>query len=122
MNMQRLQRSFSFVGIFILVFTSVLSFNPTFSVKADHTANPASVTLVGSLQSQLGCPGDWQPECAATHLTYDAGDDAWQGIFAVPAGSWAYKAALNGSWDENYGANAQPGGGLLQSPHTLDHR
>ena len=37
-------------------------------------------------------------------------DDVWQGTFTVPAGSWEYKAALNDSWDENYGANAQPGG------------
>ena len=27
-----------------------------------------------------------------------------------PPGSWEYKAPLNGSWDENYGANATPGG------------
>ena len=30
---------------------------------ADHTAVPGTVALVGSLQSELGCPGDWQPEC-----------------------------------------------------------
>ena len=47
---------------------------------------PSSVTIAGLLQSELGCPGDWQLECAATHLTYDAGDDVWQGTFA-PAGS-----------------------------------
>jgi hypothetical protein len=28
---------------------------------ADHTPLPDTVTLVGSLQSELGCPGDWQP-------------------------------------------------------------
>ena len=35
--------------------------------------------------------------------TFDAGDDVWQGTFALPAGSFEYKAALNDSWDENYG-------------------
>lgn len=25
-------------------------------------AQDRTVTLVGSLQSELGCPGDWQPE------------------------------------------------------------
>src|SRR5919204_738355 len=74
------------------------------------TPNPASVTIAGSLQSELGCPGDWQPDCAATHLTYDASDDVWQGTFTVPAGSWEYKAALNNSWDENYGLHAEAGG------------
>jgi hypothetical protein len=71
---------------------------------------PASVTIAGSLQSELGCPGDWDPTCAATHLTYDASDTVWQGTFNVPAGSWEYKAALNNGWDENYGANATPNG------------
>ncbi len=79
-------------------------------VLAEHTSNPTSVTLVGSLQSELGCAGDWDPGCSATFLTHDASDDVWQGTFSVPAGSWEYKAALNGTWDENYGANAQPNG------------
>jgi glucan 1,4-alpha-glucosidase len=80
------------------------------AATASHTPNPASVTIAGSLQSELGCPGDWQPECAATHLAYDAADDVWQGSFSLPAGSFEYKAALNDSWDENYGLHAQPGG------------
>jgi len=62
--------------------------------------------LRGSFQDELGCSGDWQPDCAATHLVHDAGDDVWQGVFTIPAGSWEYKAALNESWDENYGAGA----------------
>ena len=69
-----------------------------------------SVTVAGDLQSELGCPGDWQPDCALTNLTYDASDDVWQAVFDLPAGSWQYKAALNGTWDENYGANAAAGG------------
>jgi glycosidase/fibronectin type 3 domain-containing protein len=77
---------------------------------ATHAAAPTSVTIAGSLQSELGCPGDWQPDCAATHLTYDAGDDVWQETFTVPAGSWEYKAPLNNSWDENYGLHAQRDG------------
>jgi pullulanase-type alpha-1,6-glucosidase len=77
---------------------------------ASHTPDPSTVTVAGSLQEELGCPGDWQPDCADTHLGYDAEDDVWQGIFNVPAGMWEYKAPLNDSWDENYGANAVPGG------------
>jgi glycosidase len=80
---------------------------------AAATPIPTSVTITGSLQSELGCPGDWDPGCATTHLTYDVADDVWQGTFMVPAGAWEYKAALNGSWDENYGANAQAGGSNL---------
>ena len=75
-----------------------------------NTPNPSSVTIAGSLQSELGCPDDWQPDCAATHLTYDEGDDVWQGTFSLPAGNYEYKAALNNSWDENYGLHGQPNG------------
>src|SRR2546425_6313841 len=77
---------------------------------ASPTPNPTSVTIAGSLQSELGCPGDWQPDCAATHLAYDANDDVWQRTFSVPAGNWEYKAPLNDSWDENYGLHAQRDG------------
>jgi glycosidase len=84
--------------------------NVSVSVEEPPPPGPASVTIVGSLQSELGCPSDWQPDCAATHITYDGDEDVWQGIFNVPAGSWEYKAALNDSWDENYGAGAQRDG------------
>lgn len=68
------------------------------------------VTIAGSLQSELGCPGDWQPDCAATELSRVAGTSTWQATFRVPAGSYAFKVAVNGSWDENYGANGAPNG------------
>ncbi|MFL6258091.1 MAG: pullulanase-type alpha-1,6-glucosidase [Thermoanaerobaculia bacterium] len=74
---------------------------------------PASVTIPGSFQSEVGCSDDWQPNCAATHLAYDSTDGVWQGSFNIPAGSYEYKAALNDSWDVNYGANAQANGGNL---------
>jgi glucan 1,4-alpha-glucosidase len=80
------------------------------AASASHTPNPATVTIAGSLQSELGCPGDRQPECAATHLVYDAGDEVWQQTFSLPAGSYEFKAALNVSWTENYGLHAQSGG------------
>jgi glucan 1,4-alpha-glucosidase len=74
------------------------------------SAGPTSVTVAGDLQSEAGCPGDWDPACAATHLAYDVSDDVWQGTFSLPAGNYQYKAALNDSWDENYGLHAVPGG------------
>ncbi|HET9435555.1 MAG TPA: alpha-amylase family glycosyl hydrolase, partial [Candidatus Limnocylindrales bacterium] len=77
---------------------------------AAHTPNPTSVTIAGSLDSEIGCPGDWQPECAAAHLTYDGDDDVWQASFTPGAGSYEYKAALNDSWTENYGLGAAQDG------------
>ncbi len=71
---------------------------------------PDLVVIPGTLQSALGCPGDWQPECEATALTFDQDDQVWTAVFDIPAGDYEYKAALNGSWDVNFGLNAEPGG------------
>jgi pullulanase-type alpha-1,6-glucosidase len=95
----------------VLFFVFILILLPL-GVSADHTPNPGSITIAGSLQDELGCPGDWQPDCASTYLTYDGEDDVWQGTFNVPAGNWEYKAALNDSWSENYGA-----GGVQDGPN-----
>ncbi len=101
-------RRFAALSVVVSILISMLLVPPApfASVFADVTPDPSSVTIVGNLQDELGCPGDWQPECANTYLAYDATDDVWQKAFAVPAGSWEYKAALNDGWDENYGLNA----------------
>ena len=97
--------------------------------QAHHTPVPGVVALVGSLQSELGCPGDWQPECVQTRLQPVAGSPGvFRGTFDVPAGAFEYKVALNNSWDENYGAGGAPGGAniALDAPggeltFTYDH-
>ncbi|HYU85870.1 MAG TPA: alpha-amylase family glycosyl hydrolase, partial [Kribbellaceae bacterium] len=68
------------------------------------TAADRVVTIAGSLQSELGCPGDWQPSCPQSELT-PAGGTTYRRDFAVPSGSYAYKITINGSWAENYGAD-----------------
>lgn len=68
-----------------------------------------TVTIPGTLNSELGCPGDWDPGCAAIALTH-RGNGVYSGTFAVPAGDWQYKIAINGSWQENYGAGGVAGG------------
>ncbi|MUN07446.1 pullulanase-type alpha-1,6-glucosidase [Agromyces luteolus] len=67
------------------------------------------VTIPGNHNSEMGCPGDWQPGCEAAKLTKRA-DGVYEGTFDVPAGSYEYKVAINGSWDLNYGANGVEGG------------
>ncbi len=72
---------------------------------------PASVGIPGNYQSEAGCPGDWDPACPATQLAYDANGDIWRNTFSFgPAGAYEYKVALNGTWDWNYGLNAQQNG------------
>jgi alpha-amylase len=70
----------------------------------------SSVTVAGSLQSEMGCAGDWDPACAASHLTFDTDDGLWKGTFPIAAGSYEYKVAIDNSWDVNYGAGGAAGG------------
>ncbi|GAA2007695.1 pullulanase-type alpha-1,6-glucosidase [Nakamurella flavida] len=80
-------------------------------------AAPVVASLAGSLQSELGCPADWDPACLETVLT-DDGDGTSSASFALPAGSYEFKIALNGSWDENYGLGGAENGANI--PVVLD--
>jgi glycosidase len=111
------RRSVACLVVLALAITLAPSVSLAPVALAAHTPDPTSVTIAGSFQSELGCPdypsgdpGDWQADCALTHLTYDANDDVWQATFTLPAGNWEYKATLNDSWDENYGAGAAQNG------------
>jgi pullulanase-type alpha-1,6-glucosidase len=81
-----------------------------------QSGGPDTVTIPGTLQSELGCSDDWKPDCDKTFLTYDAEDDVWQGTFLVQPDNDQdkkgprYKAAIDKAWGENYGLKAQPNG------------
>ncbi|HET9915363.1 MAG TPA: alpha-amylase family glycosyl hydrolase, partial [Anaerolineales bacterium] len=77
------------------------------------TENQNSVIAVapGDFQSELGCPGDWQPECLRSWLQDPDGDGTYSFVTAqLPAGNYEAKVALNESWDVNYGQGGAPGG------------
>ena len=103
---------------------------PAWPAHAQGSPEPTTVSIPGTIQSKLGCDGDWQPACEKTFLTYDAQAGIWEGTFELPAGAYEYKAALNKTWDENYGLNAARGGAniplVLSQPARVtfryDHR
>ncbi len=74
---------------------------------------PDLVVVPGTIQSVLGCEGDWLPECEATALVFDEEDGLWANTFTIPAGEYEYKAAINGTWDVNFGLGAEQGGGNI---------
>ncbi|WP_231554471.1 alpha-amylase family glycosyl hydrolase [Arthrobacter sp. L77] len=79
---------------------------------------PGTVAVAGSLDSELGCGGDWDPACDQAQMTFDAASRTWVlEVADLPAGSYEYKAALDRSWTENYGA----GGGRDGSNIVLQH-
>lgn len=124
------QSSFARAARFLALLV-LLSFMPALGRQAQaQTDAPNLVVIPGTLQSKLGCPGDWQPECQNTALIFNEADGIWRGEFELPVGSYEYKVALNGSWDENYGGLAQRNGPnialALAQPTTVrfyyDHR
>ena len=105
------QRAISLFIILTIVFPKPAQF-----AAAQVSTQPDTATIAGTMQSELGCAGDWMPGCEKTHLTFDANSNIWKGTFEVtPANDQdkkgpRYKVALNGTWDENYGKNAARGG------------
>ena len=70
------------------------------------------VTVPGDHNAAMGCAGDWTPGCEAAALTQRA-DGVYSGTFDIPAGTYEYKVAHNGNWDENYGQSGINGGANL---------
>ena len=77
---------------------------------------PEAVSIPGTIGAALG-GADWAPDGAAVQAT-DQGDGVWTLTGSLPAGSYEFKAAINGAWDENYGIDGEQGGANLSL--TLD--
>lgn len=77
----------------------------------DGFPEPTMVVVAGSMQDEAGCAGEWNTDCAETALTQNADTGLWEGSFDLPAGEYAFKIALDGAWDRNYGA-----GGVASGP------
>ncbi len=88
----------------------------------DGFPEPELVVVPGSFQDEVGCSGEWQPDCTETELTFNEESGLWEGVFSIPAGEYEYKVALDGTWDRNYGANAEAGGPNipLSVPEDMD--
>ena len=105
MRTTHLSRRLALAGLFFVsLFFMINSISQANSALAQSAS---SVTLVGDLQSELGCPADWQTDCISTPLT-EIGYGVWGGEFTVPSGAWEYKTALNGTWDVSYPAGNIP--------------
>jgi hypothetical protein len=78
---------------------------------------PESVAIAGDFASHLGGPADWEPSADAVQMGLDAASRRWVRTVNLPAGHYAFKIAINRSWDENYGAF-----GAFDGPnHELTH-
>ena len=87
------------------------------TVAVGAAPQPDSVTVAGSLNNEMGCPDDWQPACQSAFLAFDPADRLWKLTAELPAGQYEFNAAINGTWDENYGE----GGARDGSNIVLNH-
>ncbi|OAB35970.1 pullulanase [Paenibacillus glacialis] len=93
----RRKQMLSIFMILILIISSI-GFYPS-QVGASA---PTKVVLVGSLQSELGASGDWDPANSATEMI-DMGDGNYQFTGDLPAGTYDYKIAIGGAGGISYG-------------------
>ncbi|MFJ4343187.1 alpha-amylase family glycosyl hydrolase [Streptomyces sp. NPDC088915] len=85
-----------------------LALVPALTTAAQAETTATAVSIPGTFNSEIGCSGDWAPNCSQAQLTARTdGSGAWSKTINIPAGSHSYKAALNNGWADNYGANAQ---------------
>lgn len=71
----------------------------------------AGITVIGSFQSELGCSGDWQPDCDVLQLRDVDGD----GVYTLrttdlPAGEYEARVAVDVTLDGSLGADSRPDG------------
>nr|WP_315267295.1 pullulanase-type alpha-1,6-glucosidase [Microbacterium lemovicicum] len=95
-------------SVLLALSSGLLAAAPASAAPAAAAVEARSFALVGSLQSELGCSADWQPECDATELAPTDVAGRYAAEFDIPAGTWEYKVAADDSWDEAYGLD---GGG-----------
>lgn len=89
---------------------------------AGPPGGPFAVVLAGSFQNELGCSGDWQPDCKASGLSYDYSSNLWYGIFAIPPGTYEFKVTIENSWAENYGQGGVKDGPNIPLNVSGDHK
>jgi LPXTG-motif cell wall-anchored protein len=67
------------------------------------------IVVPGTMQVNVG-GSNWDPASTQTRMTYIRNGIYTLTLKNIPAGSYEYKVAANGSWTENYGVGAAPGG------------
>ncbi|MDY3297271.1 alpha-amylase family glycosyl hydrolase [Selenomonas sp.] len=88
------------------------------SVAQAAESSERAIVLVGDLQTLAGAGAKWAPSDMATRMHDDGNGFYSFTIRQMPAGTYNYKIAINGSWAENYGLNGMADGANISL--TLD--
>ncbi|MFC5281620.1 pullulanase-type alpha-1,6-glucosidase [Arcanobacterium canis] len=68
------------------------------------------VTIPGDHGKALGCENDWDPACDKLVLEKEKDSGWYTGTFTLEPGTYTYKIAKDGTWNENYGMNGARSG------------
>ena len=89
------------------------SYDPVTHIVS-HSTDLLIVVAPGSFQSELGCPGDWMPDCLDSQLIGPDADGVYSFSTAmIPPGCYESKIALDLSWNVNYGVDGTENGSNL---------
>lgn len=70
---------------------------------------PQRVALVGTFQTALGCPADFDSTCPQTEL-HDNRDGTWSAVLPVPPGSYVFRVVANSDTERSLGQGGDPNG------------
>ena len=110
----------SWLALLVSMITTISLVGVSNTATAAAADQPTAVSVPGDFGAQVGCPGDWQPDCAQVQLTRRSNDDVWSTTLTLKAGSYNYKAALNKSWDVSYGQGGSASGGNIPLTVPVD--
>lgn len=74
--------------------------------------NDAGFRIVGDLQSELGCDGDWLPDCAEGALVPTEVEGVFAATFDLPGATYGFKVVNGDNWDAptwGAGGDSAPG-------------
>ena len=69
----------------------------------ENIAPPDTVTIAGTPQMPLRCPGDWNTTCQETMLTSDADSELWTCAFVLEAVAGKCKESIQGQREQQKG-------------------
>lgn len=85
-------------------FTAALAQETPIPASSQRPDQAASVALASDFAAILGAVENWDPSHNNVQMTLDAATGKWTLAADLPAGEYSYKAVVNGSWKQNYGA------------------
>ncbi len=101
----------AFVSLILLV-SWLVPLLPTAALAALSAQTIDAVSFPGDYASHIG-GAEWMPADPTVQATDEDGDGVWTLTVVLPGGRYEFKAALNGTWDLNYGLDGEQGGDNL---------